>query len=161
VVPVMSAVEQMGRSDAVRVLARVAECGPGATDALIRGLGSNKAYVRQGCALALALIGSETAVEALSDALLAEPSAVWREIARALGRVGPPAILPLASPPASTRATSAASAPPGSSSRSVSTARSAMTVSPPWAEAAALPGYTASMIRVTQSAGTGSGSVTQ
>lgn len=130
--PVMDAVEQMGREQAVQVLARMAAFGPGATDVLRRGLASNKGYVRQGAALALALIGGESAVEALSDALLAEPTAVWREIARSLGRVGPPAILPLASrlthilargPAAGTAAAATAAAETAGADEQAATAR--------------------------------------
>ncbi|MBE7454072.1 MAG: hypothetical protein HS111_36070 [Kofleriaceae bacterium] len=80
----------MGRAEAVRVLgAMVGSCPPAAAPALTAGLASSKAFLRHGCALALALLRTEAGTEAVVDALLAEPTEIRREIARAVGHVGP------------------------------------------------------------------------
>ncbi len=94
--PVMNATRRMGRSEAVRVLGAMVKLGPAAAPALTAGLSSSKAFLRHGCALALALLRTEAGTEAVVDALLAEPTEIWREIARAVGHVGPPALMPLA-----------------------------------------------------------------
>lgn len=94
--PVMNAARRMQRSEAVRVLGAMVKLGPAAAPALTAGLSSSKAFLRHGCALALALLRTEAGTEAVVDALLAEPTEIWREIARAVGHVGPPALMPLA-----------------------------------------------------------------
>ncbi len=94
--PIMNAVRRMGRSEAVRVLGTMVKLGPPAAPALTAGLSSSKAFLRHGCALALALLRTEAGTEAVVDALLAEPTEIWREIARAVGHIGPPALMPLA-----------------------------------------------------------------
>lgn len=94
--PVMNAVRRMGRADAVRVLGAMVRLGPAAGPALTAGLASSKAFLRHGCALALALLRTEEGAEAVVDLLLSEPTEIWREIARAVGHVGPAALMPLA-----------------------------------------------------------------
>ena len=94
--PVMNAVRRMSRSDAVRVLGAMVRLGPPAAPALTAGLASSKAFLRHGCALALALLRTEEGTEAVVDLLLSEPTEIWREIARAVGHVGPAALMPLA-----------------------------------------------------------------
>jgi hypothetical protein len=94
--PIMNAVRRMGRSEAVRVLGAMVKLGPGAAPTLTAGLSSSKAFLRHGCALALALLRTEAGTEAVVDALLAEPTEIWREIARAVGHIGPAALMPLA-----------------------------------------------------------------
>ncbi|HVV88233.1 MAG TPA: hypothetical protein VHE35_34565, partial [Kofleriaceae bacterium] len=94
--PVMAAVRRMSRAEAVRVLGSMVKFGPAAAPALTAGLASSKAFLRHGCALALALLRSEEGTEAVIDVLLSEPTEIWREIARAVGQVGPPALMPLA-----------------------------------------------------------------
>ena len=94
--PVMNAVRRMSRADAVRVLGAMVRLGPAAASTLTAGLASSKAFLRHGCALALALLHTEEGTEAVVDALLGEPTEIWREIARAVGHVGPPALMPLA-----------------------------------------------------------------
>ena len=94
--PIMHAVRRMGRAEAVRVLGAMVKLGPSAAPALTAGLSSSKAFLRHGCALALALCRTEAGTEAVVDALLAEPTEIWREIARAVGHIGPPALMPLA-----------------------------------------------------------------
>jgi hypothetical protein len=87
----------MSRSDAVRVLGRAVKLGDAAKIPLLEGLASSKAFFRHGCALALALLRSEDGTQAVIELLMTEPTEIWREIARAIGQVGPPALLPLAS----------------------------------------------------------------
>ncbi|MEZ4402104.1 MAG: hypothetical protein R3B06_18905 [Kofleriaceae bacterium] len=94
--PVMNAVRRMSRADAVRVLGAMVRLGPAAAPPLTAGLASSKAFLRHGCALALALLRTEAGTEAVVDALLGEPTEIWREIARAVGHVGPSALMPLA-----------------------------------------------------------------
>jgi hypothetical protein len=93
---VMNAARRMSRADAVRVLGAMVRLGPAAAATLTAGLSSSKAFLRHGCALALALLRTEEGTEAVVDALLGEPTEIWREIARAVGHVGPPALMPLA-----------------------------------------------------------------
>lgn len=93
---IMNAVRRMSRADAVRVLGAMVRLGPAAAPTLTAGLASSKAFLRHGCALALALLRTEEGTEAVVDALLSEPTEIWREIARAVGHVGPPALMPLA-----------------------------------------------------------------
>jgi hypothetical protein len=93
---IMNAVRRMSRGDAVRVLGAMVRLGPAAAPTLTAGLASSKAFLRHGCALALALLRTEAGTEAVVDALLGEPTEIWREIARAVGHVGPPALMPLA-----------------------------------------------------------------
>jgi hypothetical protein len=95
--PVMAAVKKMSRSEAVRVLGVSVRFGAAAAPALMEGLASSKAYLRHGCALALAMLRTELGTEAVIELLLTEPTEIWREVARAVGQVGPPALMPLAS----------------------------------------------------------------
>ena len=95
--PVIAAVKKMSRAEAVRILGKCVKFGPEAAQPLIEGLGSSKAFLRHGSALALALLRTEEGTQAVIDALINEPTEVWREIARALGQVGPSALMPLAS----------------------------------------------------------------
>jgi hypothetical protein len=94
---VMAAAKKMSRAEAVRVLGMVVRFGPAAAPFLLEGLASSKAYLRHGCALALAMLRTDTGTDAVIELLLTEPTEIWREIARAVGQVGPPALMPLAS----------------------------------------------------------------
>jgi hypothetical protein len=94
--PVIAAAMKMSRGEAVRVLAMSIKFGAVAAPALVEGLSASKAYVRHGCALALALLGSEGSTDAVIGLLLSEPTELWREIARAIGRIGSEALIPLA-----------------------------------------------------------------
>ncbi|MEO8551473.1 MAG: hypothetical protein ABI678_15955, partial [Kofleriaceae bacterium] len=78
--PVIAAVKKMSRAEAVRILGKCVKFGPDAARPLIEGLGSSKAFLRHGCALALALLRTEEGTEAVIDALISEPTEVWREI---------------------------------------------------------------------------------
>jgi len=95
--PVIAAAAKMSRAEAVRVLGKAVKLGDAAKAPLLEGLASSKAFFRHGCALALALLRSEDGTQAVIDLLMTEPTEIWREIARAIGQVGPPALLPLAS----------------------------------------------------------------
>jgi hypothetical protein len=95
--PIMNILSHLNRLDAVRILGVMPSFGDPATQTLIQGLDSHKSFVRQGCALALAVLKNETALEALSDLVITEPTDLWREVARGLGTVGPSAIMPLVS----------------------------------------------------------------
>jgi len=94
---VIAAVKKMSRAEAVRILGKSVKFGPIAAGPLIEGLASSKAFLRHGCALALALLRTDEGTYAVIDLLVNEPTEVWREIARALGQVGPGALMPLAS----------------------------------------------------------------
>ncbi|HTR51196.1 MAG TPA: hypothetical protein VMJ10_10855 [Kofleriaceae bacterium] len=96
-VPVIAAVHKMSRADAVRILGKTVKLGAAAAPPLTEGLKSSKAFLRHGCALALALLRTEDGTQAVIELLLDEPTEIWREIARAVGQVGPPALMPLAS----------------------------------------------------------------
>jgi len=94
--PVIAAVKKMSRAEAVRILGKSVKFGAVAAAPLIEGLQSSKAYLRHGCALALALLRTDEGTHAVIDLLVTEPTEIWREIARAIGQVGAPALMPLA-----------------------------------------------------------------
>ena len=94
--PVFATMRRMTRSEAVTALTAAVGFGGAATSALIAGLSSHKGFLRQGCALALGVLRDEEGVEAIADLLIAEPTEIWREVARALGEIGPPAVMSLA-----------------------------------------------------------------
>jgi hypothetical protein len=94
---VVAAVKKMSRAEAVRILGKCVKFGPAAAPALIEGLQSSKAFLRHGCALALALLRHEEGTHAVIDLLMTEPTEIWREVARAIGQIGPTALMPLAS----------------------------------------------------------------
>jgi len=93
---VIGAVKKMSRAEAVRILGKSVKFGAIAAAPLIEGLQSSKAFLRHGCALALALLRTEEGTQAVIEALVNEPTEIWREIARAVGQVGPAALMPLA-----------------------------------------------------------------
>ena len=94
---VVAAVAKMSRAEAVRVLGMSVKFGDAAMKPLIEGLGSSKGFLRHGCALALALLRTEEGTQAVIELLLNEPTEIWREVARAIGQVGPTGLMPLAS----------------------------------------------------------------
>jgi hypothetical protein len=93
--PVFGVLRRMTRGEAVRVLPGVVNFGERAAAHLVDGLRSRKAFLRQGCALALGVLKSADGIEALCDLLLAEPTDVWREVARAIGEIGAGAVMTL------------------------------------------------------------------
>jgi len=95
--PVIAAVSKLSRAEAVRVLGMSVKFGEAAARPLTEGLASSKGFLRHGCALALALLRTEEGTQAVIDLLLNEPTEIWREVARALGQVGPSGLMPLAS----------------------------------------------------------------
>ncbi len=94
---VIAAVSKMSRAEAVRVLGMSVKFGAAAARPLTEGLASSKGFLRHGCALALALLRDEEGTQAVIDLLLSEPTEIWREVARAIGQVGPSGLMPLAS----------------------------------------------------------------
>ena len=94
--PVFAALEAMSRAEAGRVLGHVVGFKREAEPHLLALLESRKGFLRQGAALALAVLKSEVGLEACCDLLLDEPTEIWREVARALGESGEAAVLPLA-----------------------------------------------------------------
>jgi HEAT repeat protein len=96
-VPVILAVKKMSRAEAVRILGKSVKFGDAAAAPLIEGLASSKAFLRHGCALALALLRTDAGTDAVIQLLVDEPTEIWREIARAIGQIGPTALMPLAS----------------------------------------------------------------
>jgi hypothetical protein len=94
---VINAVKKMSRAEAVRILGKSVKFGAAAAAPLIEGLQSSKAFLRHGCALALALLRTEEGTHAVIEQLINEPTEIWREIARAIGQIGPTALMPLAS----------------------------------------------------------------
>lgn len=94
--PVIAALPHMGRTEAVQVLAASVRLGLSVEEPLIAALASSKAYVRQGAALALSLLRGDEGAAAVVALLLTEPTEIWKEVARALGQVGPAALHHLA-----------------------------------------------------------------
>ena len=95
--PVIEVVSKLSRAEAVRVLGMSVRFGEAAGPPLMEGLRSSKAFLRHGSALALAMLRTEDGTQAVIDLLLSEPTEIWREVARAVGQVGPNALMPLAS----------------------------------------------------------------
>lgn|GEM_PF-6972244 len=89
---VLSAVMNMTRSEAPRVLAAMVNFGEPAVRVLERGLEHRKSYIRQGAALALGGLKHASANEALVKLLAQEPTRIWIEVARALGDIGESAV---------------------------------------------------------------------
>ena len=94
--PVIGLVSKLSRAEAVRVLGTSVRFGPAAAPPLLDGLRSNKAFLRHGSALALAMLRTEEGTQAVIELLVTEPTEIWREIARAVGQVGSNALMPLA-----------------------------------------------------------------
>jgi hypothetical protein len=93
--PVIESVGKMNRAEAVRVLGMSVRFGASAAPALEAGLRNSKAYLRHGCALALAMLRIDSGTVAVIELLLREPTDIWREIARAIGQLGAAALAPL------------------------------------------------------------------
>ncbi len=93
---VFGTIEGMSRAEAGRVLGHVVGFRREGEPHLLALLESRKGFLRQGAALALAVLKSEVGLEACCDLLLDEPTEIWREVARALGESGEAAVLPLA-----------------------------------------------------------------
>jgi hypothetical protein len=79
----------LNRAEAARGFAACLRLGHSVEAPLIGALSQSKAYVRQGAALALAMLRGEQGIAAIVELLLIEPTDIWREVARAVGQVGP------------------------------------------------------------------------
>ena len=77
--PVIAAVQKMSRAEAVRILGKSVKFGAAAAAPLIEGLASSKAFLRHGCALALALLRTEDGTQAVIELLLSRAD---RDLAR-------------------------------------------------------------------------------
>ncbi len=95
--PLFEAIRRMTRGEAGRALGASVKFGKPGVPFLLATLASRKGYLRQGAALALAVLKEEEGIEAICDLLVQEPTEIWREIARALGEAGPSAVMSLAS----------------------------------------------------------------
>ncbi len=91
-----TALRRMSRAEANALLPRLPGFGAAAERWIIDGLRSKKAFMRQGCALALGRLATPLAIDALVRLLFDEPTDIWTEIARAIGDIGAPAVMPLA-----------------------------------------------------------------
>ncbi|HJZ85839.1 MAG TPA: CpXC domain-containing protein [Polyangia bacterium] len=87
---------KLTRGEAVRVIPALCRLGPPAEAQFQAGLGSRKSFVRQGCALALGVLRSAVAADALARLLVDEPTDIWKEVARSLGDIGESAATALA-----------------------------------------------------------------
>ena len=82
-------VQMMTRAEVLQVLPMLIAFGSVVEPHLVKYLRSNKSFLRQGAALALGILRSSSSIEAMVECLLAEPTGIWREIARVLGEIGP------------------------------------------------------------------------
>jgi hypothetical protein len=92
---VFVAIRRMQRNEANVVLPAMTRFGGAAERWLVDGLKSKKSFMRQGCALALGQLHTATAIDALVKLLVAEPTEIWTEVARALGDIGAAAVTSL------------------------------------------------------------------
>lgn len=86
--PVFSTLDQLPADQVVYAVACLAVFGERAVEALIAGLGSPSAPVRQSCAVALGRLKLRRGLAPLLEQLEAEPTPSWHELARALGDFG-------------------------------------------------------------------------
>jgi hypothetical protein len=93
---VFAALGDIEREHAASVLVELLGFGSAVVPEFTALLKHSAGYLRQGGALALSMVADLPAIEALSSLLLAEPTEIWREVARALGQVGPAAVMSLA-----------------------------------------------------------------
>ena len=92
--PIYLALGTMTRDEVARVIPGLVQLGASA-DLLAAGLAHRKSFIRQGCALALGAMKDPGAAAPLTKMLLAEPTRIWMEAARALGDLGAGAVAPL------------------------------------------------------------------
>jgi hypothetical protein len=90
------AIRRMQRNEANVVLPAMTRFGGAAERWLVDGLKSKKSFMRQGCALGLGQLQTPAAIDALVKLLVAEPTEIWTEVARALGDIGAAVVTPLA-----------------------------------------------------------------
>jgi hypothetical protein len=92
---VFAVIRKMTRHEANVVLPAVTRFGGAAEKWLLEGLKSKKSFMRQGCALALGSLKTPLGIDALCKLLVAEPTEIWSEVARAVGDAGAAAVAPL------------------------------------------------------------------
>ncbi len=85
---VFRAIESMERDEAVIALGSATKFGEAAVPRLVASLRHEKVHIRQGAALALGLLKSDAGVEELADLLIAEPTTLWKDVARAVAEKG-------------------------------------------------------------------------
>lgn len=89
---IVQAMSMLEPTEVARLMARVVQIGDEAGDGLLVGLISSSPAVRQSAALALGRMRLRRALGHLLKQLLAEPTDLWTEIARAIGEFGPSAV---------------------------------------------------------------------
>jgi HEAT repeat protein len=94
--PVFSLLDTLPPEHVIYAVACLALFGERAAEALIAGLGSPQAVVRQACAIALGKLKLRRGLAPLLEQLETEPSPAWQELARALGDFGLAALRALA-----------------------------------------------------------------
>ncbi|MCB9702039.1 MAG: HEAT repeat domain-containing protein [Myxococcales bacterium] len=92
---VIKSMEDFDADEILALLPALSELGPSVTPMMIERLRSPRREVRQSAVILLGLARDGRAIDPLCDALLAEETNVWRDIARALGNLGPRVIGPL------------------------------------------------------------------
>ena len=92
---VLVAMEEFDDAELLALLPTLAELGPRAAGPLGEALRSPRRELRQSAAILLGLARDSRAIEPLCEALLAEATNTWRDIARALGNYGPRVVGPL------------------------------------------------------------------
>ena len=93
--PLFALLRRMSRAEASALLPYLVAFGSPAERWLIDGLRSKQSFMRQGCALALGRLGTPLAIDVLVCLLFDEPTEIWTEVARAIGDLGAPAVMPL------------------------------------------------------------------
>lgn len=86
---VFAALDQFDNDELLALLPDLNDMGPQVVPHLIDWLGSPRRELRQAASILLGLAQDPTALEPLSERLVAEDSAMWADIARALGSFGP------------------------------------------------------------------------
>jgi len=94
--PVFALLDTLPPEHVIYAVACLALFGERAAEALIAGLGSPQAVVRQACAIALGKLKLRRGLAPLLEQLESEPSPAWQELARAIGDFGLAALRALA-----------------------------------------------------------------
>lgn len=90
---VVESLPDQPRERVAELAARLIALERAAEAPLVAALGNPRPHIRQLAALTLGLLGGDDAAAALVELLLLEPTELWREVARALGQIGP-SVLP-------------------------------------------------------------------
>lgn len=86
------ALERFDNDELLAILPDLSDLGPRAVSGLVGKLRSDRRELRQAAAILLGMSLDPDALGPLSDALVAEPTNVWLDVARALGGFGPIAL---------------------------------------------------------------------